>query len=214
MSVGVFDVATGDTREVANKSRTAIIDSEMSEESQNPLQNRVITQKITELNQSIEELNTLLNGMDETLGGKLDVSKIANNLVTTEEGYVLDARIGKALNDRVVSVDNLIKNAPFSMIHELQATATFEDNKAHISFSFNDTLTGLVIITGKLDGTETYICTILCAGTRYSQVDLVYRGGANTAQISLENDNTICVETNAKPTGLGTVKVTHIGSFG
>ena len=104
MSVGVFDVETGDTREVANKSRTAIIDSEMSEESQNPLQNRVITQKITELNQSIEELNTLLNGMDETLGGKLDVSKIANNLVTTEAGYALDARMGKTLSDKVDSI--------------------------------------------------------------------------------------------------------------
>ena len=101
MSVGVFDVETGDTREVANKSRTAIIDSEMSEESQNPLQNRIITQKITELNQSIEELNTLLNGMDETLGGKLDVSKIANNLITTEEGYALDARMGKVLSDEI-----------------------------------------------------------------------------------------------------------------
>ncbi len=95
MSVGVFDVETGDTREVANKSRTAIIDSEMSEESQNPLQNRVITQKITELNQSIEELNGLL-------GGKLDVTKIANNLVTTEEGYALDARMGKVLSDRLL----------------------------------------------------------------------------------------------------------------
>lgn len=99
MSVGVFNAETNETKDVANKSRTAIIDSEMSEESQNPLQNRVITQKITELNQSIEELNTLLNGMDETLGGKLDVSKIANNLVTTEEGYALDARMGKILNE-------------------------------------------------------------------------------------------------------------------
>lgn len=214
MSVGVFDVETGDTREVANKSRTAIIDSEMSEESQNPLQNRVITQKITELNQSIEELNTLLNGMDETLGGKLDVTKIANNIVTTEAGYVLDARMGKVLSDRVVSVDNQIKNAPFSMIHELQATATFEGNKAHISFSFNDTMTGLVIITGNLDGTATYFSAILCVGTRYTTPYLVYKKGVNVVDISLENDNTICVESNATPIGLGTVKVTHIGSFG
>lgn len=111
MSVGVFNAETNETREVANKSRTAIIDSEMSEESQNPLQNRVITQKITELNQSIEELNTLLNGMDETLGGKLDVSKIANNLVTTEEGYALDARMGKALSDMF-----LARAIPFTIL--------------------------------------------------------------------------------------------------
>ena len=47
MSVGVFNAETNETKDVANKSRTAIIDSEMSEESQNPLQNRVITQKKT-----------------------------------------------------------------------------------------------------------------------------------------------------------------------
>ncbi len=71
------------------------VDSELSEESLNPLQNKVIAQKIAELNQSIEELNGLL-------GGKLDVSKIANNLITTEAGYALDARMGKALKDELV----------------------------------------------------------------------------------------------------------------
>ena len=52
--------------------------------------NKEIADKVTEINNRITELNNLL-------GGKLDVSKIANNLVTTEEGYVLDARMGKAL---------------------------------------------------------------------------------------------------------------------
>lgn len=127
MSVGVFDVETGDTREVANKSRTAIIDSEMSEESQNPLQNRVITQKIAELNQSIEELNTLLNGMDETLGGKLDVSKIANNLVTTEEGYALDARMGKALSDRRYKI----------LTFPIIMNEVIDHEKIYMDFSFN-----------------------------------------------------------------------------
>lgn len=56
--------------------------------------NKEITDKVTEINDRITELNNLL-------GGKLDVSKIANNLVTTEEGYALDARMGKALNDKV-----------------------------------------------------------------------------------------------------------------
>lgn len=54
--------------------------------------NKEITEKVTEINNKITELNNLL-------GGKLDVSKIANNLVTTEAGYALDARMGKALSD-------------------------------------------------------------------------------------------------------------------
>ena len=169
--------------------------------------NKEITDKVTEINNKITELNGLL-------GDKLDVSKIANNLVTTEAGYALDARMGKVLNDKVVSVDNMFKNPPFSTIHELQATATFEGKKAHISFSFGDTMTGLVIITGNLDGTPTYFSAILCVGTRYTTPYLVYKGGANVEGISLENNNTICVESNGTPTGLGTVKVTHIGSFG
>ena len=54
--------------------------------------NKEIANKVTDINNRITELNNLL-------GGKLDVSKIANNLVTTEAGYALDARMGKALSD-------------------------------------------------------------------------------------------------------------------
>ena len=99
MSVGIFNAETNETKDVADKARVAILDNELDENSNNAVKNKVIAQKIAELNQSIEELNTLLNGMDETLGGKLDVSKIANNLVTTEAGYALDARMGKALSE-------------------------------------------------------------------------------------------------------------------
>ena len=99
MSVGIFNAETNETKDVADKARVAILDDELDENSNNAVKNKVITQKIAELNQSIEELNTLLNGMDETLGSKLDVSKIANNLVTTEEGYALDARQGKGLRE-------------------------------------------------------------------------------------------------------------------
>ena len=56
--------------------------------------NKEITDKVTEINDRITELNGLLDG-------KLDVTKIANNLVTTEAGYALDARMGKALSDEV-----------------------------------------------------------------------------------------------------------------
>lgn len=60
--------------------------------------NKEITDKVTEINNKITELNGLL-------GGKLNVSKIANNLVTTEEGYALDARMGKVLADEINKVD-------------------------------------------------------------------------------------------------------------
>lgn len=137
MSVGVFNAETNETKDVANKSRTAIIDSEMSEESQNPLQNRVITQKITELNQSIEELNTLLNGMDETLGGKLDVSKIANNLVTTEEGYALDARMGKALKEQIGNLVFYVTDNPNNRENTISIGFCFYNNEFYVIFNYN-----------------------------------------------------------------------------
>ena len=66
--------------------------------------NKEITDKVTEINDRITELNNLL-------GGKLDVTKIANNLVTTEEGYALDARMGKALSDMF-----LARAIPFTIL--------------------------------------------------------------------------------------------------
>ena len=62
--------------------------------------NKEIADKVTEINNKITELNGLL-------GDKLDVTKIANNLVTTEEGYALDARMGKALADRHKNLNDL-----------------------------------------------------------------------------------------------------------
>ena len=59
--------------------------------------NKEIADKVTEINNKITELNGLL-------GGKLDVSKIANNLVTTEEGYALDARMGKNIKDQISDI--------------------------------------------------------------------------------------------------------------
>ena len=75
--------------------------------------NKEITDKVTEINDRITELNNLL-------GGKLDVSKIANNLVTTEEGYALDARMGKALSESKLNKPNYEHIIPACKI-ELQS---------------------------------------------------------------------------------------------
>ena len=73
--------------------------------------NKEIADKVTEINDRITELNGLL-------GGKLDVTKIANNLVTTEEGYALDARMGKALSDRVIYKTACVKTCPANSLGE------------------------------------------------------------------------------------------------
>lgn len=42
-----------------------------------------------------------INDLDERINEKINTSAIANNLTTTAAGYVLDARQGKTINDRV-----------------------------------------------------------------------------------------------------------------
>lgn len=44
------------------------------------------------------------------MGGKLDASKVANNLTTTGTGYALDARQGKVLNDSKLSLTSVVNN--------------------------------------------------------------------------------------------------------
>lgn len=42
-----------------------------------------------------------INDLDERINEKINTSAIANNLTTTAAGYVLDARQGKTINDKV-----------------------------------------------------------------------------------------------------------------
>ena len=46
----------------------------------------------------------------DAMGGKLDASKVANNLTTTGTGYALDARQGKVLNDSKLSLTSVVNN--------------------------------------------------------------------------------------------------------
>ena len=99
--------------------------------------NKEITDKVTEINNKITELNGLL-------GGKLDVSKIANNLVTTEEGYALDARMGKALSDKV---DDHFKNIK---IREIILEYNISKSEDTIKVDLNS----------YISGNNVYICAI------------------------------------------------------
>ena len=56
--------------------------------------------------------STLLS-VNDTLNNKVDKSSIANNLVTTEEGYALDARQGKALDDKITTINNSLEKFTF-----------------------------------------------------------------------------------------------------
>jgi len=60
-----------------------------------------------------EELSVMLGKLARwyvELTGKLDANKVVNNLLTTEEGFVLDARQGKALAEQIVEVGNQVNS--------------------------------------------------------------------------------------------------------
>lgn len=57
-------------------------------------------------NEQAERAETALAG----LGSAITSDKVKNNLTTTDEGYVLDARQGKVLSDRVTTVENDISS--------------------------------------------------------------------------------------------------------
>lgn len=60
----------------------------------------------SEASTQAERAETALAG----LGSAITSDKVKNNLTTTDEGYVLDARQGKVLSDRVTTVENDISS--------------------------------------------------------------------------------------------------------
>ena len=161
--------------------------------------NKEITDKVTEINNRITELNNLL-------GGKLDVSKIANNLVTTEAGYALDARMGKVLNESVNNVSNDING----IIHKLSLTATYNGNKCTINFNTHDTAAGIIVIYGELVGTGTYFTAVLVKRTRYASTIELGVGGANIVGYTLSNES-ITIESPKQATNIEHVTGIIIG---
>lgn len=109
------------------------VDSELSETSTNPVENKVINAEIDNLQLQINDIgqndtlahNSIYTSIDK-VSQQVNITRgiltqwqeqgripngIVNNLVTTEEGYALDARQGKALKDEITVLNNsLSKN--------------------------------------------------------------------------------------------------------
>ena len=58
----------------------------------------------------LKSIKTLRHNIGVLASEKIDKSDIANNLVTTEAGLVLDARQGKVLDDKVNTINNNLAN--------------------------------------------------------------------------------------------------------
>ena len=59
--------------------------------------------------------------VDELIDKKVDKSSVVNNLTTNQEGYVLDARVGKTLKDNIDTVNNNLQTVTTSNATKITA---------------------------------------------------------------------------------------------
>lgn len=69
-----------------------------------------------------EELEAKIESLDEAIENAKQVVKVANNLTTTTEGYVLDARQGAVLNTNINSLGERVTVLEQSIIDEVTET--------------------------------------------------------------------------------------------
>lgn len=79
------------------------VDSKLSTTSTNPVQNKIVTAAINSASQQASGANGKIAQMQAQ--GRIP-NGIANNLVTTQKGYALDARQGKELDDKITAIND------------------------------------------------------------------------------------------------------------
>lgn len=68
----------------------------------------------TNFNKMDKGIDDLDNAIEDIYGNKIDKANIANNLVTTTTGLVLDASQGKNLQDQVTTINNNLPNIGYT----------------------------------------------------------------------------------------------------
>lgn len=122
--------------------------------------------KIGDLKQlATTEKTDIVSAINEIEGDKLDKENIANNLTTTQEGYALDARQGRALDDKVTQLNSAlafkyIGNFTPTIFGETSGNMLFDKSAGHY-YKFTNIIFGYVIaynsVTAFTSGSG-YIC--------------------------------------------------------
>lgn len=142
-----------------------------------------------------KKFNTILT----KLVGKVDTSKIVNNLATTEEGFVLDARQGKDLKDAINALNNNLTSVSDNLNSKanlLSATTVniAAGSNAQITISGNRIYYGLLVIEGYRTNNNAYktvsLCSFLATG---SPTTLASQNGSSGGQGYTINITTIGV---------------------
>ena len=156
--------------------------------------------------------DTTLDKLNDTINTKLDTTKVANNLVTTNKGYVLDARQGTALDEKITELNDSLS--------VLRAVKVFKN------------ISGVTI---KLDGACIDGGADAGGGMRYTMADKIdffysklgYGNGYGTViikqksytdqtpEFSIVNGNSSMLTVNVASTSPLTLSITHVygGTF-
>lgn len=70
------------------------------------------------------EKTDIVSAINEIEGDKLDKENIANNLTTTQEGYALDARQGKILDDKITQTNSDLADSKKWKLHTSKSGGT------------------------------------------------------------------------------------------
>lgn len=84
-----------------------------------------------------------------TIGNKVDKNYVVNNLTTTKQGFVLDGRQGKALQDQITSLNGSLNNRLTGSRFTTTDTTTLSDIKNYIHANMNPGLSFMQIFDGK-----------------------------------------------------------------
>ena len=96
-----------------------------------------VVNAVNELKSNVDTLNNSVDTLNGDLKNKIDVENIANNLTTTASGKVLDARMGKTLNDSILTKVSDISGSFASVSEFVQYVANL--NSMSCSGKFSDT---------------------------------------------------------------------------
>ena len=97
---------------------------------------------------------------------KLNTANVVNNLLTTAAGYALDARQGKALDDKITALNGKLTDTGWQNLDSGRVSYRVKNGWCFI----NASSIGHITLSGSSDLTKTTLIATLPAGARPSQL--------------------------------------------
>ena len=138
----------------------------------------------TTLEQKVTSLNSLISN-------KVAMSDVVNNCLTTEEGFVLDARQGKILDDKITELNG---NLPKFSLSATVSTSYTPDVDGFLTINYipDDASTIILISTTDVDASLTVGTGLSQNGTRVAYVIPVVAGRSYKTDRSIARGRLTC----------------------